>query len=715
MTTLDTAPTTTEIKTVICPHDCPDACAMTATIENGRVVKMGARADHPFTRGFLCVKTQYYQERLYSPLRVLYPQRRVGPKGSGQFERITWDEAVATIAERFQEIIATHGAEAILPYSYAGTMGALGYASMDRRFFYALGASLLDRTICSTTGAEAYRLTMGVSQGTDPEGIPHSRLIVCWGANPVSTNVHLMPFIHEARRNGAQLVVVDPHRSKTAEQADWYLPIHPGTDAALVLAMLHVIIKEGLHDAAFIAAHTIGFEALAARAAEWTPERAATITGLPADDIVRFARLYATTQPSVIRLSYGMSRHTNGGQNCRAVLMLPAVTGAWGQLGGGALLSTGGAYGFNTAALERADLLARHAQRPRTINMVQLADALNDVTDPPVKALFVYNSNPANVAPDGNRVRRGLERDDLFTVVHEQLLTDTARYADILLPATTAFEHTDLYRSYGHLYVALSRPALPPQGEALPNTEVFRRLAAPMGLTDPAFRDSDDDLIRQALTSEHPHMAGITLERLEAESFVHLNTPSRPFIPFADGRYPTPSGKIELYSEQMLRQGLDPVVDYTPEAESRDGAPDLHARYPIQLVSPAAHHFLNSSFADMPTMRKKQRRPTLELHPLDAAARGIADGDWVRAYNDRGEAWFVADVKDSVRPGVACHLSRWWGRYSPAGMNVNTLTSGRAADLAGGGTFHTTLIQVERVSAPPPEWADEERGLRTED
>ncbi len=708
MTALEESPTTTEVKTVICPHDCPDACAMTATLENGRVVKMGARADHPFTRGFLCVKTQYYQERLYSPLRVLYPQRRVGPKGSGKFERISWDEATATIAERFGAIIATHGAEAILPYSYAGSMGTLSYASMDRRFFYALGASLLDRTICSTTAAEAYRLTMGVSQGTDPEGFPQARLIVCWGANPVSTNVHLMPFIHEARRNGAQLVVVDPHRSKTAEQADWHLPIHPGTDAALVLAMLHVIINEGLHDPAFIAGHTIGFEALAARAAEWTPERAAPITGLPAEDIVRFARLYATTQPSVIRLNYGMSRHTNGGQNCRSVLMLPAVTGAWGKLGGGALLSTGGSYGFNTTALERPDLLRQHAKTPRTINMIQLGDALLDVDDPPVKGLFVYNSNPANVAPDGGRVRQGLEREDLFTVVHEQLMTDTARYADILLPATTTFEQSDLYRSYGHLYVALSRPAIPPQGEAVPNTEVFRRVAAAMGLTDPGFRDSDDDLIRQALTSEHPHMAGITLERLEAETFVHLNTSSRPFIPFADGRYPTPSGKIELYSEQMLRLGLDPVPDYTPDGESRDGSPDLAARYPIQLVSPAAHHFLNSSFADMPTMRKKQHYPTLELHPLDATARGITDGDWVRAHNDRGEAWFVAVVLDSVRPGVACHLSRWWGRYSPAGMNVNTLTAGRPADLAGGGTFHSTLIQVERVDSPPPEWADED-------
>jgi anaerobic selenocysteine-containing dehydrogenase len=699
------APAQSETRTVICPHDCPDTCAMTATIENGRVVKMGARADHPITRGFLCVKTQYYQERLYSPLRVLHPQRRVGPKGAGQFERITWDEAIATIAGRFQRIIATHGAEAILPYSYAGAMGKLSYASMDRRFFGYMGASLLDRTICSTTGAEAYRATMGTTMGTDPEGFPEARLIVVWGTNPVSTSPHLMPFINEARRRGARLVVVDPHRSKTAEQADQHIRVNPGTDAALVLAMIHVMVRENLHDPAFLAGHTLGWEALEARAREWTPERAAPITGLAPEEIAAFARLYAGTQPSVIRLSYGMTRHTNGGQNTRAVLMLPAVTGAWGRPGGGALLSTSGTFGMNLAALERPDLLARHARRPRTINMIQLADALNDLHDPPVLGMLVYNSNPANVAPDQTRVLRGLAREDLFTVVHEHLMTDTARYADILLPATTAFEQSDLHSAYGHLYVQMSRPAIAPVGEAIPNTELFRRLAAAMGYDDPCFRDSDDDLMRQALASESPFLEGITLERLERETFVRLNTPTRPFVPFADGVYPTPSGKIELYSEALLRQGLDPVVDYTPEAESPDGSPELAARFPIRLITPAAHHFLNSSFADMPTMRKKQRRPAIELNPVDAAARGIADGAWVRAFNDRGEAFFVAEVKDSVGPGVACHHSRWWGRYSPAGWNANALTSTRPADLAGGGAFHTNLVQVEPAASVPATFA----------
>ena len=695
-----------EVRTVICPHDCPDTCAMTATIENGRVVKMGAREDHPFTKGFLCVKTQYYQERLYSDLRVLYPQKRVGAKGAGRFERITWDEAIATIAERFTGIIAEHGAEAILPYSYAGAMGKLSYASMDRRFFYRMGASLLDRTICSTTASEAYRMTMGVGMGTDPEGMVESKLIIAWGTNPVSTNVHLMPFIQEARKRGAIFAVVDPHRSKTAEQADIHIQPHPGTDAALVLAMLNVIISEGLHNSAFIANNTIGFDLLAERAAQWSPERAATITGVPADTIRDFARRYATTQPCAMRLSYGMSRHTNAGQNIRAVLMLPAVVGAWGKVGGGALLSTSGTFGLNLAALERPDLLKTHPTMPRTINMIQLADALNDPLTPPVKAMYVYNSNPANVAPDQTRVLDGLRRDDLFVVVHEQVMTDTARYADILLPATTTFEQSDLYTAYGHLYLQLSRPAIAPMGEALPNTEVFRRLARAIGYDDPCFADSDDDLIRAALDSQHPHIKGITLEELERESFVHINTPTRPFVPFADEQYPTPSGKIEIYSEQMLRLGLDPVPDYVPGSESRDGNPELAARYPLRLISPAAHHFLNTSFGDMPTMRRKQRFPTLELNPADATTRGITHGDWLRAWNDRGEAWFVAEVKTTVGEGVACHLSRWWGQFSPAGYNVNALTSSRPADVGGGGTFHSTLIEVERVDAPPPTLAE---------
>lgn len=686
-----------QTKQVVCPHDCPDACLMSTTVEDGKVTHITGNVDHPFTQGFLCIKTNYYKERLYSDLRVLYPQKRVGKKGEGRFERISWDEALETIADNFKRIVRDYGAEAILPYSYAGTMGVLNYGSMDRRFFNRLGASLLDRTICSVTATEAYAYTMGATRGgTDPETLPESKLIIAWGANPISTNVHLMPFINEAKKRGAKLITVDPHRSKTAEQSDLHIAPYPGTDSALALAMMHVIIRDNLHDPEFIAQNIVGFEALAERVQEWTPERAEKICGVSAQQIEDFAHLYATTKPSCIRLNYGLNRHSNGGMMVRCVLSLPAIVGAWGVPGGGALLSTGGAFHINERALQKPELLQHHDKKPRTVNMIKLGQALLDYNEPPVMGLYVYNSNPAVVAPNQQRVLAGLSREDLFTVVHEQVHTDTARYADILLPATTTFEQTDLFTSYGHLYVQLSEAAIAPLGESKPNVEVFSLLAQKMNFTESCFADTTEDLIRQALEVRHPNMQGVTYERLKDEIFVRLNVP-KPFIPFADGKYHTPSGKIELYSARMLRAGLDPVPNHVPDAESADGSPELFARYPIRLVTPAAHHFLNSSFADMPTMRRKQMRPTLELNQVDADARGIKAGEWVRAWNDRGEAYFVAEIKDTVAAGVACHLSLWWNRYSPKGWNCNSLTSDREADMAGGATFHTNLVQVERA------------------
>lgn len=686
-----------ETKKVICPHDCPDTCAMSVTVEDGRITKVTGEADHPFTQGFLCIKTNYYLERLYSPLRVKYPMRRVGPKGSGQFERMSWDEALETIAERFKQISQEYGAEAILPYSYAGTMGLLSNASMDRRFFNYMGASLLDRTICSTAGKVGYGYTMGGSLGTDPESIVNAKLIIAWGTNPVSTNVHLMPFINEAKKRGAKLVTVDPHRSKTADQSDLFIQPYPGTDAALALAMMQVIISEGLHDQQFIDENTVGFDLLAERAAEYTPERAEAICGVPAQQIRDFARLYATAQPSFIRLSYGINRHTNGGMMIRTVTCLPALVGAWAYEGGGALLSSSGAFPLNRVALEKPYFLRRHGKLPRTINMIKLGEALTQYHEPPVKALFVYNSNPAAVAPNSRKVIAGLEREDLFTVVHEQVMTDTARYADIVLPAPTTFECLDLHAAYGHLYVQLSEPAIPPLGEVLANTEVFRRLAASMGFDDPAFEDTDEDLIRQALDSDNPALEGITYEALQEKTYMRLNVP-RPYMPFAGSKYPTPSGKIEFYSTKMLRAGLDPLPTHNPSAESADGAPELFAKYPLQFITPAAHHFLNSSFAEMPTMLRKQQRPTIELNEVDARERGLTAGQWVRAWNDRGEAYFITEIKDSVAAGVACHLSLWWQKYSPHGWNCNALTSDAEADMGGGATFHTNLIQVEAAS-----------------
>lgn len=685
---------TTETRYSVCPHDCPDTCRMQLEVRDGRAVSIRGDARHPFTRGFLCVKVNNYLDRVYSPERVLYPMRRVGAKGDGRFERVSWDAALDLIATRFEQIAATDGPESILPYSYAGTMGALGYASMDRRFFHRLGASLLGRTICSEAGVAGYRYTIGAMVGTDPEEIANARLILLWGTNTVSTNVHLVPFIKEAKRRGARVVLIDPHRTRTAALADEVLLIRPGTDAALALAMMHAICRDDLIDRDYVERHTVGFPELRARLAQHTPEWAAEQTGIPGDTIERLARAYATTRPAAIRINYGMQRHANGGMAVRTVACLPALVGAWRDPAGGILLSTSGSFGFNGAKLERPDLIQG---KPRTINMVRLGDALT-AAEPPVKALFVYNANPLAVAPNQRDVLAGVRREDLFLAVHEQVMTDTCRYADVVLPATTILEQLDVHRAYGHLYVQLSEPAIAPLGEAKPNTELFRLLAARMGFDEPCFRDTDEELVRQALDSRRPSMAGITYEYLKEHGCARLNV-DRPFAPFAEGGFRTPSGKCELYSERAARDGHDPLPCYTPPAESRQADPALAARYPLQLVSAAAHHFLNSTFSHLPKHRRLEGRPTIELHPTDAAARSIADGDRVRAFNDRGQAWFWAQVGDTVPPGVASHSSIWWLRDSPNGANVNALTSDRLADMGGGATFHDNLVQVEPAPA----------------
>ncbi|HEY3110256.1 MAG TPA: molybdopterin oxidoreductase family protein [Chloroflexota bacterium] len=690
---MDTDPALSlETRYSVCPHDCPDTCRLKLEVRGDRAVSIRGDEQHPFTQGFLCVKVNNYLERVYSPDRVLHPLRRVGPKGEGRFERVGWDEALDEIAARFQAIVARDGAEAILPYSYAGTMGMLGYGSMDRRFFHRLGASLLDRTICAVAGTVGYRYTIGGQVGTDPEQFADARLILLWGTNTVSTNVHMVPFIRAARAKGARVVLIDPHRTRTAQLADEVLLIRPGTDAALALAMMHVICRDGLIDADYVGRHTLGFEPLRSRVADHPPEWAAAETGLPAEAIERLARAYATTQPAAIRINYGLQRHANGGMAVRTIACLPALVGAWRHPAGGILLSTSGSFRYNLPALERPDLIRG---RPRTINMVRLGEALTEA-EPPVSGLFVYNSNPAAVAPNQARVLAGLCRDDLFTVVHEQVMTDTCRYADVVLPATSILEQLDVHKAYGHLYLQLSEPVIRPLGEAKPNTELFRLLARRMGFDEPCFSDSDEELVRQALTVSHPSMAGVSYERLRREGWVRIGLP-RPFAPFADGGFRTPSGKCELYSERAARDGHDPLPRYDPPAEG-PGSP-LARRYPLQLVSAAAHHFLNSTFSHIERQRRLEGRPTIELHPSDAAARGIRDGDPVRAFNDRGEARFWARVGETVAPGVAAHSSLWWLRDSPAGRNVNALTSDRLSDMGGGATFHDNLVQVERDSA----------------
>jgi anaerobic selenocysteine-containing dehydrogenase len=684
---------------VVCPHDCPDTCVMTVDVQDGRAVSIGGDAENRFTQGFLCAKVNHYLERVYSPDRLLHPLKRVGRKGEGRFARISWDEALDLIAERFRAIADEHGAEAILPYSYAGNMGLLSYGSMDRRFFHALGASRLDRTICASAGFRGLETTLGKAMGFDPEAVVHARLIIAWGANIVSSNVHLWPFVEEARRRGAQLVTIDPFRSRTAERSDRYLALMPGTDGALALGMMHVIFRDGLEDRDYLERYTIGADALRERVREWTPARVAETTGLAAADVEWLAREYATRQPSALRLNYGLNRHAGAGMAVRAIACLPAVVGAWRHPGGGVLLSCSGTFPVNTPALERPDL---QPGPTRLLNMSQIGRILLDpALLPPVKAVFVYNSNPLAVAPDQEKVRAGFAREDLFTVVHDLFQTDTADFADVVLPATTTLEHYDLHKAYGHFYLSLSRPAIAPLGEAKANTEVFRLLAARMGLDDPALRESDEAMARQALRWEHPHLAGLRFEDLEREGTVRLRVPD-PFLPFAEGGFPTASGKCELFSERLKDEGLDPVPDYIPPRESPRSNPERARRYPLAFISPPAHHFLNSTFSAQPTLMRRESEPVLFVHPDDAAARGLDDGARVRVFNDRGEFLVRAEVSDAARPGVVVGLSIWWPKLSPGGRNANAVTSQELTDMGAGATFYDCLVEVEAAREPEP-------------
>ena len=680
-----------------CPHDCPDTCALLVTVENGRAIKVEGAPDHPTTRGTLCTKVSRYLDRTYASERVLHPLRRVGPKGTGRFERIGWDEALDTISARFKEIAASpDGPQAILPYSYAGTMGLLQYCSMDRRFFHRLGASLLDRTICSSAGKAGYAATIGASIGTDLEQFENAKLIVIWGSNPIVSNLHLWSRVQEAKRRGAKLIAIDPYRSQTAEKCHVHLAPLPGTDAALALGVMNVLVAEDLLDHDYIARYTLGFEQLVERLRDYPPRRVAQITGLAADDIVALARDYGTIKPAVIRLNYGMQRHAGGGMAMRTAACLPALVGAWRDPAGGALLSSSGTYPVDNKALERPDLIWNN---PRTINMSTIGDALLDKNDPPIRAIYVYNSNPVAVAPESVKVVAGFSREDLFCVVHDVFLTDTADYADIVLPATTQLEHVDVHSSYGHLYVLANNPAIAPVGEAKPNTEVFRLLAERMGFEERCFRESDEDIARHAFVATHPRAEGLDWETLRQEGWQRLNVPAQ-FAPFAQGNFPTPSGKCEFYSETLRRQGVDPLPTYTPPRESAASNPVLAQRFPLAMISPPARNALNSSFANLPTFLESEKTPHLEIHPDDALARGIASGDKVRVFNERGALVLEARVTDRARSGVVVALSIWWRKLSPDGTNANMVTGQGLTDLGRAATFYDCLVEVARIGNP---------------
>ncbi|HMF19385.1 MAG TPA: molybdopterin oxidoreductase family protein [Gemmataceae bacterium] len=688
----------------VCPHDCPDTCGMVVTVESGRATNLRGDKDHPFTRGYLCQKVTRYLDRVYHPDRLKWPLLRSGPKGSGRFQRIGWDEAIERIAKRFAEIAASsHGPQAILPYSYAGTMGKLQGSSLDRRFFHRLGASLLDRTICATAGAAGCDVTLGTRAAFDPEAVVHARYIINWGSNTSVTNMHMWTLMHQARKVGARIITIDPFKSKTAAKSDWWLPIRPGTDAALALGIMHILWRDGLTDDDYLNSYCLGGDQLRERALnDYPPEKVSAITGIPTAEIERLAHEYGTVAPSCIRVNYGMQRHGGGGMAVRTITCLPAIIGAWRHPGGGALLSTSKLYPFNANALERPDLIPRGT---RTINMVQLAEALaGELPGPPIRALYVYNSNPAAVCPDQVRVLHGLKRDDLFTVVHEQFQTDTADYADIVLPATTQLEHFDIHGSYGHLYVQTNEPAIASLAEAKSNTDVFRLLARKLNFEPELFDVSDEELAAQALqTGPSPALfpptngfAGIGLERLRREGPIRLNLPTD-YAPFAQGGFGTPSGKCELYSPSMAAQGLDPLPTYTPPYEDPQTRPDLAARYPLQMVSPPVPTFLNSTFVNIEALRTMAGEPTVEIHPEDAAPRKIKNGQLVRIFNDRGSFQARAVVGETVKAGVVVSQGVWWNKFTKDGVNCNTTTSTRLTDLGAGATFFDNLVEVAGV------------------
>ena len=669
-----------------CPHDCPDTCALLTTVENGIAIKVQGNPDHPHTAGTLCTKVSRYPERTYHPERILTPLRRVGPKGAGQFEAVSWEQAIADIAARLGAI-AARAPEAILPYSYAGTMGLVQGDSMSSRFFHRLGASLLERTICSTAGGEGLTQTLGGKVGMGVEFFAEAKLILIWGSNSITSNLHFWRYAQEAKRHGAKLVCIDPRKSETADKCHQHLALLPGTDGALALGLMHELIQNDWLDHDYLARYTLGWDALRARALQWPPERVAAVCGLTPEQVRGLARDYGacaqSREPAAIRLNYGMQRVHGGGNAARLVASLPALIGAWRHRAGGMLLSSSGRFPVDRAALQRPDLLA--GKTPRTLNMVSIGDDLlrpsSPQFGPAIEALVVYNSNPVAVAPDSAKVVQGFAREDLFTLVLEHFQTDTADYADYILPATTQLEHWDVHLSYGHTDVLLNRPAIAPLGQCKPNSQVFRELAQAMGYQDACFGQDDLALCRAAYGS------AVDFDELLAQGFSTLKIPD---APFAQGNFPTPSGKCEFFSERLAATGQDGLPDHVPNHEPLGS----HPAYPLAMISPPARNFLNSSFVNVGSLRESEGEPLLEMHASDAAARGLSDGQIVRVFNQRGEYRCKLAVSERARPSVVNGLGVWWRKYGLSGTNVNQLTSQKLTDLGHGPTFYDCLVEV---------------------
>lgn len=687
-----------------CPHDCPDTCAVITEVQDGRAIRFYADKEHPVTRGWLCAKVRPYLDRVYHPDRLTHPLRRVGPKGGGQWERITWDEAIAEIAERWKAIISEHGGAAILPYSYSGTLGLVNLGVSNARLWNRIGASGLIRSICDAAAKAAVDLTLGARRGQDPWQVRDSKLVLIWGHNPASTAPHFVPFLREAQRNGAHVVVIDPRRTLIAGSADEHIRPRPATDGALALGLMHVLFAENLHDEAWLRAHSVGWEDLRERAKGYPPARVAEITGVPAETIVSLARRYGTTKPALLKFADGIQRHGNGGQTVRALLCLPAVVGQYGIAGGGIAYSTSGWITWDDEAVGHG---SDCSPTPRSVNMNRLGAALTgEVQDPPIQSLYVFAANPVAATPNSSRIIEGLKRADLFTVVHEQFMTDTADWADIVLPATSQLEQTDLHKPYGHRHLQYNQQAIPPLAEAKSNWDVMRLLAAAMGFTEPWLRQEPEEIIEEVLTATQRTTSlldGITLEQLQRDGTAAYTLGPSDVVPFADRRFPTPSGKVELRSDGMVALGLDPLPAYEPPTEladhyaenrkprtaSRDGVST-----PLVLISGASHHFVTTSMGNMPALEAKEGTPFLEINPGDAEARGIAHGDDVEVANGRGSVTLRAVVTGDAPPGVVIAPKGRWARRSPDRRNVNWLTSDALADLGGQATFHSNLVQI---------------------
>ena len=697
-----------------CPHDCPDTCAMIYEVRDGRLAEVRGNKEHPMTRGGLCVKLKDFHDHHANPDRLLYPLRRSGPKGSGEWERITWDDAIAEIGKRWRTIIAEHGSQAIMPYSYLGNMGLVQGINSGDPFFNRLGTTVNEKTFCASGSSTAWLLTVGPTGGVDPESFVHAKFVVIWASNSISTNLHHWPFVLEAQKRGATVVVIDAFRSRTAKAADWHICPKPGTDGALAMGFINSMIQQGLVDQEWVDKHTYGYAELKERAAEFTPEYVAKITGVKADDIARFAREFATAQPSAIRIGVALERSAGGGQAIRAVCALPALAGSWKHVGGGLLQMPIWEFPVDWVKAARPDWIKPGT---RVVNNLRLGAALTGEMElnPPIKSLFVFCTNPVSQAPETNKIVAGLKREDLFTVVSEHFMTDTAKYADIVLPAAMAGEAEDMMWSWGHLYLTYNQKAIDPPGECKPTSDMWRLLAAEMGFDDPVFKMTDSELAAAYINWDDPKMGGIDMAYMKTHGYFKLNVGSADTrTPHKDGNFPTPSGKVEfllhdaknfvagpfraMYDDEQDGTPVDPLPGYVPPRETPETNPEQAKLYSLNIISPKSHGFLNSCYANEPHKIKGQGEQFVMISPHDAATRSIREGDPVRVYNGRGDFEGVARVTDDVNPGIVVATLGYWRSLNRSDGSVNSISSQEWGGLGRCPSFSDNLVEVMRVN-----------------